>query len=224
MRPKTIGIIGGAGPLAAVTLLEQILCFAQLLYGCYRDRDFPKIYLISFPFSEMLEPNISVKQVQEELKNALNELRGMGAAVLAIACNTLHSFLAENEEDERLIHLPKVLARNLSHLDRSLPLVLCTSTSVRFNLHRRFFPCLYPDPPFQRELDQMIARILKGEERKAIAEQLKEMIRMQGVNTVVLGCTELSLISHQLNGLSQKIIDPLTLVAKEILTVSFTKP
>jgi len=98
MKPKPIGIISGAGPLAGAALLDRILYLAGSTYGCYKDGDFPKIFLLSFPFSEMLSPEMDIAQLQKELSSCLSQLRKSGAAVLAIACNTLHAFLDENED------------------------------------------------------------------------------------------------------------------------------
>jgi aspartate racemase len=67
MKPKSIGIIGGAGPLAGAFLLERVLSISNKTYGCYRDSDFPKIFLISFPFSEMLSPTINTAKLRDEL-------------------------------------------------------------------------------------------------------------------------------------------------------------
>ncbi len=50
MKPIPIGIVGGAGPLAGAALLERIFSLSGSLYGCYKDADFPKVLLLSFPF------------------------------------------------------------------------------------------------------------------------------------------------------------------------------
>ncbi len=63
MKPKSIGIIGGAGPLAGALLLERILILSGSEYGCYKDADFPEVILLSFPFSEMLTPERDVLQI-----------------------------------------------------------------------------------------------------------------------------------------------------------------
>lgn len=216
MRPKTIGILGGAGPLAGARLLDRILRFAQLNYGCCKDADFPKIILISFPFSEMLAEDIDVPKLRSELKNCLNELRGCGAEILAIACNTLHVFLDEEEKD--LIRLPDAVAAKLKE---EIPLVLCTSTSARYNLHNRFFPCSYLNASQQLELDSLIGSILQGEE--TIVEKLAKIIENQKAESVVLGCTELSLFREQINLPSKTIIDPLEIVAETLVEKAFRR-
>ena len=99
MRPDSIGIVGGTGPMAGAFLLERLFSLAGSLYGCHRDADFPEVLLLSFPFSEMLSPPIDRKRVEEELSLVLAKLRKNGCAILAIACNTLHTFLKDEGED-----------------------------------------------------------------------------------------------------------------------------
>src|SRR5262245_18866784 len=114
MKPNSIGIVGGAGPIAGVALLERVLLLSQTKYGCYRDADFPKVFLLSFPFSEMLVEEVNAKQISQELSECLYQLRQNGAAVLAIACNTLHAFLDESEDLNDLVHLPLNVAKEIA--------------------------------------------------------------------------------------------------------------
>jgi aspartate racemase len=219
MKPKSIGVIGGAGPLAGAFLLERIFSLSGEIYGCYRDADFPKVFLISFPFSEMLCPNMDVAKLRQEITECLKQLRKNGASVLAIACNTLHAFLDKKDELSDLVHLPRILAEKVSLYDN--PLVFCTSTSVQFGLHKQFFPCIYPDEQTQQEVDGIIDQVLKGVKRLVVLKKLEKLIQAQNVNTVILGCTELSLFSAQLSIPNKLIIDPLELMANKILEISF---
>ncbi len=214
--PKTIGIISGAGPRAGVYLLDRLLCLAQEEYGCCRDRDFPKILLLSYPFSEMLTEGVDITPVKQELQGCLTTLRSQGASVLAIACNTLHSFLEGENPD--LVSLPELLASKVAGGPK--PLVLCTSTSVRFQLHRRHFPCIYLSKEAQRELDRAIDEILSGEEEKALI-RLNAILQQTPEQTILLGCTELSQCASRLKIEGKKIIEPLEIAARKILEKSF---
>ena len=221
MTPKSIGIVGGAGPLAGVSLLERVLSLSGSKYHCSKDADFPKVFLLSFPFSEMLSEEINVEQLRKELKDCLDQLRKNGAAVLAISCNTLHAFLDENEDLTDLVHLPQALAMAIPK--KEMPLVLCTSTSMRSALHQKFFPCIYPDLPMQSQVDRIIERILNGDDFQMIIQDLLKLIQTQEQNTIVLGCTELSLFTQHLLLCNKLIIDPLDIVANKILEKSFFK-
>jgi aspartate racemase len=218
MKPKPIGILGGAGPLAGALLLERVLSLAGSLYGCQRDSDFPKVFLLSFPFSEMLSPQIDVPLLRKELKECLDQLRRNGAEVIAIACNTLHAFL-DTQLSFDLIHLPQEVANALPTSE--IPLVLCTSTSVQFEVHRCFFPCIYPESSVQEEIDSVIDQILKGINRRMILKQLLAILNSQKASTIVLGCTELSLFTNDLLLKNKVIIDPLEIVANKLLIRSF---
>ncbi len=169
----------------------------------------------------MLSPEMDVAQLRKELSECLNQLRTNGAAVLAIACNTLHAFLDESEDLIDLIHLPKVIVTEIPTSE--IPLVLCTTTSVQFGLHKRFFPCIYPSSQTQKQIDRLMDQILKGSEQQAIIQDLLKILRAETANTIILGCTELSLFTKQLSPLNKLIIDPLEIVAKKVLRKKFFK-
>lgn len=219
MKSKTIGIIGGAGPMAGAYLLERVIYLAGKIYGCHEDADFPKVLLVSFPFSDMLSVKKDDATLRKELKECLTLLRRDGASVIAIACNTLHAFLDAKEDLSDIVHLPCSLVEAMPLLEK--PLVLCTSTSRQLELHRKFFPCIYPDSKMQIEVDNVIDLILKGTEKSVVIERLTEIIRAQDANTIVLGCTELSLFYANLPQFNKLILDPLEIVATKLLKRSF---
>lgn len=217
MKP-IIGIVGGAGPLAGAFLLERIFSLAGKIYGCSKDADFPKIFLISFPFSEMLDSTLDFAKLQQELSGCLKQLRKNGASILGIACNTLHAFLAPKDDSSDLIHLPRLLAEN----GFCKPLVFCTSTSAQFGLHNRFFPCIYPGKKVQEEIDGIIDEVLKGADKLTILSKLKPLIQAESADTIILGCTELPIFSAELTVPNKQIIDPLELMANRILEKFFS--
>lgn len=213
MKPKSIGIVGGAGPLAGVLLLKRILSLSQDLYQCSKDSDFPKVLFINFPFSEMLKGPDPI-QIKQELSDCLTLLRKNGAHLIAIACNTLHAFLDENQED--IISFPKAVTEEISNGEK--PLVLCTSTSAKARLHNQFFDCIYPSRAIQEKIDGIIDLILKGEDGLIPLTTLLGEVSHQ---VIILGCTELSLLTKHLDFVDKTIIDPLEIVAKKLITKAF---
>jgi len=219
MKPKIIGIVGGAGPLAGANLLERVLILSNRSYNCYRDADYPQILVNSFPFSDMLTSEKDNLLLRSELSLCLNQLRAQGAEVLAIACNTLHNFLDADQEREDLIHLPRLLSMEMG--SREVPLILCTMTSRENNLHKQFFECTYPEISVQAKVDEIIDRILKGKDLQLIAKDLLALIENEAASKVILGCTELSLFAKELATSKKKIIDPLEILAQKIVEKSF---
>jgi aspartate racemase len=205
--------------MAGSYLFERVIVLATEKYQCYRDKDFPRIVLLSFPFSEMLTQEKDPIFLAKELSESLSQLRKSGSDILAIACNTLHLFLDEKDDLNDLIHLPKAVKEALSLNEE--PLVFCTSTARQSELHRRFFPCVYPDTKVQFEIDEIIQEILKGCEKEVIIERLLRVIEQEKAKTIILGCTELSLFFKYLKIANKKIIDPLEILAKKILEKSF---
>lgn len=219
MKPKIIGIVGGAGPLAGACLLERVLILSNRRYGCYRDADYPQVLLNSFPFSDMLTSKKDNMLLKAELRLSLNQLRAQGAEVLAIACNTLHNFLDADQDREDLINLPRMLGEELCL--EEMPLVLCTTTSRENNMYKKFLECSYPEPSIQIKVDEIIDRILQGAGSHQIVTDLLTLIEEGTASTVILGCTELSLFAKELSVSNKKILDPLEILAKKILEKSF---
>lgn len=222
MKPKTLGIVGGAGPLAGAYLLERVLVLSNRQYGCYRDADYPQILLNSFPFSDMLTAEKDDSLLKTELSFCLDQLRSQGAEVIAIACNTLHNFLDLDQDQEDLLNLPRLLGEALR--SEESPLVFCTTTSREKEMHKKFFDCTYPEPSIQTKVDDIIDRILRGMESDQIIVDLLALIEQSNASTVILGCTELSLFTQKLTISSKKVIDPLEILAKKILEKSFSRP
>lgn len=219
MKTKTIGIISGAGPLAGSYLLERIFSLSISKYGCYKDCDFPKVFLLNFPFSEMLAKEIDSNNLRNELKECIDLLRKNNCNILAIACNTLHAFLDSNDDYKDLVKLPKITGSQIPL--KETPIVLCTSTSKKFGVHKDSFRCEYPSESVQLKIDLIIDQILKGKDPKSSAKELVGIMKKLSANVIVLGCTELSLISKYFSQCNKLIIDPLEIMANKILEISF---
>lgn len=205
--------------MAGVLFTERVFQLASSLYGCHNDADFPQLILISFPFSDMLSSEVDAPLLRQELNSTLERLRKNGAAVLSIACNTLHAFLEEVPKD--LVHLPAILKEALPIGEK--PLVLCTTTSAKFGLHKRFFPCSYPSIKTQVEVDRIIDQILRGVSLEVISQDLLKILESEKAHTIILGCTELSLTAKYLSQSKKRIFDPLEIAARKVLDLSFAE-
>nr|BFF38232.1 aspartate racemase [Tenacibaculum mesophilum] len=88
---KTIGIIGGMGPMAGVELHKRLI----LQNNSTKDQHHLSIVHASFPSkivdrSEFLENKIE-ENPGHEILNEISSLVSVGASVFGIACNTAHS-------------------------------------------------------------------------------------------------------------------------------------
>jgi aspartate racemase len=82
---------------------------------------------------------------------------------------------------------------------------------------------VYPSKKVQGEIDLLIDLILAGAEMDVIVPRLLEIIEREESSTIILGCTELSLFAKSLDVSNKRIIDPLQVVAKKIISKSWRK-
>jgi len=227
----TLGIIGGAGPMAGSLLFQTVIQLAQQKYGCRRDADFPFLMLLNFPFADMLQGQQTVAQAQvirTQLQHCFTMLSAHGIKAVAIACNTLHAFLDPQMTQgiPAFVHMAAETANRVEQCRVNRVLTVCSGTSIRHQLHRKFFDCLYPELQTQSLLDQLIQRILAGKYGPEDAKELASCIRRSSPDGVVLGCTELSLLESQFplhqHGLpmSTCVIDPNQIVAEKLCDLS----
>jgi aspartate racemase len=210
MPKKIIGVVGGAGPLAGLYMIERMIKYAQKNYNCYRDEDFPSIILLSYPFSDMLSVDVDNAKVSAELSGCINKLKSDGACQIVIACNTLHAFL---QKEVDITNMMSVLGQNLSESQISNPVVLCSGASARYQIHQQYFDCEYPDQMMQNRVDELIERVLHGECKEEMAAMLQGIIRQIANEVIILGCTELSLLADAINISHKKIIDSTETIA-----------
>jgi len=217
---KTLGVVGGAGPMAGALLLQKVIAVCQMQYGCVEDDDFPKMMLLSTPFSEMLRPH-SPFQAEEavagQLQASLDQLLNNGAGVIGIACNTLHSFLPAPPKE--LISLVELTNHALERGGRSGALVLATSSSRK----KGIYPSEGLSPCEQAFIDHLIRKVLSGNYSDRDGRVLEGLVLAKRVDRVVLGCSELSVLhkAYPLRLDEVDIIDPLDLLANELCRAAF---
>src|SRR5437762_333852 len=85
---KSIGIIGGAGPMASAFLYESILNVCQKEYRANDYADFPEILLLSYPFTRGDE-----EKIRSEIAECLLKLQHANASIFCIASHSFHAFL-----------------------------------------------------------------------------------------------------------------------------------
>lgn len=204
--PK-VGIVGGAGPMAGLLLCQRIIQICQQKYSCKQDADFPYLMLVSYPFGDMLKME-SVKQqalIQMQLADCLETFALQNIQLGAIACNTLHAFLS-TELPIKVVNIVEQVSQALKGKKVKTSLVLCSRTSVQSKLHKSYFDCLYPHEDWQAEIDDLIDRVLAGQESMQDVDQLICQIQtfrsalpidQEESLGIVLGCTEFSVLNEK---------------------------
>ena len=223
---RTIGILGGMGPLATVDLFRRIVEMAD----SPNDQGHPRVLIdsntnISHRTAAIL--NGGAAPLPEMVRSALLLERG-GADVLIMCCYTPHNF---SPEICRFVHLPflNMLEETAkAALDKGFKSVglLATDGTIRSGVYAREFEhhgieLLTPGPEGQKALMEMIYSGVKAGKTtwptEAVAQVLSDLAG-RGARAAVLGCTELPLAFENYRIESPlPLLDPTAILAKSAL-------
>lgn len=234
---KTIGVVGGVGPLAGVDFQRKVVSQTK----AERDQDHLDVLSVSFPgripdrTAYLLgdEPTNPAVPLAEQL--AL--LEGAGAEIGAIPCNTAHAPRIFGEIQRILaergarIALLNMIDEVMDFVAGALPQaakvgVLCTLGTYRTRLYddalaARGFAPLTPDEGGKREIHDAIyskRHGVKSVGANPVAQarilQAIGHLKAKGAQAVVLGCTELPIVIEGRTAMGIPAIDPTLLLAR----------
>jgi aspartate racemase len=216
---KTIGILGGLGPAASCRLYDMLI----RMHAVTCDQDHPDVFLYSktsVPDRTAFLLGKSDVSPLPALVTGLQTLQQAGAQVLAIPCATAHHFIAELQAcvDVPLLDMLALTAQHCAKQGITRAGLLCTQGS-------------YHSGAFARALQQAGVEAIVPHDTQAVMDiinavklgrpvsglhALCEPLLLQGAQTVILGCTELSLLAEP----DEHTTDPLIILAQELLCVS----
>ena len=204
---KRIGLIGGLSPESTIHYY-QIIC--REFNRQHGGLNFPEITLESVNLQRLVtlfEKN-DWDGVAAILLAALQRLKAAGADFAAILANTPH-----NAYDRLRDHLPvpvltimDATADALHEDGRRNVALLGTKATMEFGFFQRHFASKgietqVPEAAERQELDRIVWEELShGKIEQASRQAAREMMRKlqdQGVEAVILGCTELSLLIQE---------------------------
>ncbi len=218
---KTIGIIGGMGPLATADL------FAKLVRLTAAENDREHIHTIidsntAVPDRTAAILGMGPSPVPELMKSA-KLLENAGADLLVMPCNTAHFFYDEIRAATRLplLHMLRLTADEIGRRKLDRVAVLATEGTVKTGIYARLFeergiPYLLPDGAGQSAVTGAIYAGVKAGRRdydtSALRRALDELME-RGAEAFVLGCTELPVAFEQYR-LDYPVVDPTEALAK----------
>lgn len=225
---KIAGILGGMGPEATVDLMRRIIRFTPALddfdhVRCIVDNN-PKV------------PS-RIKAIIEGcgedpgpcMADMARRLESWGADFLAISCNTAHYYY-ESVSNAVKIPVINLIDIVVSHVKKNIPdcrkIGVIASTAVLLTglyekkFHEAGIEVIYPNPIFQERLLNVIKNIKTGDTSEKTVKEYKQVCEhlcSTGVKSVIIACTELSIISCDLG---VDIVDAADILAHEIIAKS----
>lgn len=215
MEKKTIGIIGGMGPLATADLFEKIILHTK----AQRDQDHLRV---------LIDSNTSIPDRTEALLHGGQDptpqltasaalLENMGAQVLIMPCNTAHSFYDPIAAAVHIpvLHMIRLTAQALQKRGISAAGLLATDGTLQAGIYQQAFAgtgidLLAPEGADQQAImDISYWGVKAGDlhfDPSATCRAMENLLR-RGAQTLILGCTELPLAA-QLYHLDYPFTDP----------------
>ena len=220
MDKKTIGIIGGMGPMATADLFTRIINLTDA------KKDSEHIHIIIDNNTKIPDRTSAILNGTESplpyLIESANKLKDAGADFLIIPCITSHGFYDEliKNIDIPVLNIVEETAKYLKSISVRKSVLLATdgtrSTGVFGKIFDKYeIELLYPCETAQRSLMDVIYKGVKaGELNFDTSTVNNELIKLcaEGAQTVILGCTELPLAA-QLYSLHGNLVDPTQILA-----------
>ncbi len=207
---QRIGIIGGLGPESTLEYYRGIIDAFNRQTG---DFQYPEIVIYSMNLGEvlaMLDAD-DWSSLANALLEALDALHKAGADFGAIASNSPHIVWEKIQPASPipLISIVEMVCQEATRMGVKRPGLLGTSMTMRTDYyHRRMkqdgieavSPRLEDQALIQHFLDTEIEKgIFKDETRDKLLEMVDSMRAEEGIDSVILGCTELPLILTESN-------------------------
>jgi len=216
----TLGVLGGMGPAATLDFLQKLQAYTP----AKKDQDHLRVLMD-------LNPQVPDRNVPGSLSGAVlaemaGALRGAGAEVLAMPCNTAHADagVIQRASGLPLIDLIETGAQAAAETGGARAGVLGTKGAVR--LYREYLAAqamglVSLGPESQDRFMELIYRIKAGDvgqDVRAGMKALAEELVAQGAEVVVAGCTEAPLVLSAAD-VRVPFVDPGDLLARRCVAV-----
>lgn len=222
---KTVGILGGMGPLATVDLFYKIVTLTDA------NSDNDHLHIIVDNYTSIPDRTSYILGHGEDPKKYLIEsalkLEAMGADVIIMPCNTAHYFY---DEIVKYTHVPflnmiEETAKEIKKMNPQIRKVglLATEGTCRAKIYDNILnkygiETMKPDAAKQSIITNLIYGIKKGikEFNKNDVNSVISYFELQGIDTIILGCTELP-VAFQTLGIIGNYIDATKILAQSAI-------
>ena len=219
---KTIGIIGGMGPLATYDLAEKI--YDNTVAYCDQD-NIPVLIDCNTRIADRTAAILhGGADPLPEMKKSAKRLEAAGADVLMMSCNTAHFFYDRVCEDINVpvLHMPRLTAQLLLGMGVKRAGVLATDGTCESGVYGRALEEAGITPVYLSEEKQKIIMSLIYDHVKADILDFSDLdidgviseMQEKGAEVLILGCTELPIA---FNIIRQKVlpsVDPTEVLAR----------
>ncbi|MGE7843318.1 aspartate/glutamate racemase family protein [Lysinibacillus sp. NPDC093712] len=221
MKKQTLGIIGGVGPLATMFIGEMIVRRTKAT------KDQEHVHTIIDNDTNIPDRTAFILDKTKEnpvpvLIEDAKKLASVGANLIAIPCNTAHTFYDEIAQGSPIpvLHMIRETAKRANDLGAKRVGILATTGTLTSRMYQDaleefgIIPVI-PDDQMKEKVMAIIYDYVKA--GKDVTQEdwlpIEEAMLALNCDRIVLGCTELSIVNRDLK-LSDKYIDSLIVLAE----------
>ncbi len=203
-KDKTLGVIGGLGPIATAHFMELVINMTDAKI----DQQHVPMIVYNMPYipdrTAYILDNTKDDPLPEMLRIGM-QLHRQGADCIAIPCVTAHYFFDRLEAGipAPLINGVEETVRHLKENGIQKVGIMATSGTARSGIFHRELTAQGMDPiaPDEKAQEDVMHLIFQNIKAGKLAEMdrfytVAASLRRQGAQAIILGCTELSLIKR----------------------------
>ena len=220
---KTLGIIGGVGPLATMLIGEMIVRRTKA------QKDQEHVHTIIDNDTSIPDRTAYILDHTKEnpvpyLQRDAKKLAEYGAGVICIPCNTAHSFYEELQATTSVpvLHMIRETAKRAKALGAQRVGILATDGTLTTKVYQTaleeqgIIPVV-PNATIQQQVMSVIYDYVKAgrDVPQAVWAPIEQA--MTECDRIILGCTELSIVNKELK-LGACYIDSLIVLAESAIT------
>ena len=199
VKQKVVGIVGGMGPFATVSFFQKLVDLTPA------KKDWEHLHII-------IDNNVKIpsrtrailyqeKSPVDGIVKSIKGLQKMGAEVIALPCNSAHYFLDDilSKINIPLLNLIEMTSKSVIRQGLKRPLIVGGHITTQIKLYSRYLPeAVYPKGKWNKVITDIIEEIKvsstdPGDGKHAKFFNLVHCYKDR-IDSVILACTELSLI------------------------------
>ncbi len=199
---KTVGVIGGLGPVATLDFFERILNRTRAT----REQDHLRLLIDNN--TKVPDRNAFMRgdgpSPAPALASSARGLQVAGADFIVMACNTAHAWEAEIRAAISVPFLSIIdeTVKVVADLRPEAVGVLAGDACVAAGLYQNALKtagvrCIMPDANTQKSLMELIYRIKSGDTGETVrraSAKIAQKLEAQGAEVIIAGCTEIPIV------------------------------
>lgn len=200
-KQKVIGVVGGMGPYATVSFFQELVDLTPA------KKDWEHLHIIIDDNPKIPSRTRAVLYGEtspvEGIVKSINGLQGMGAEVVTLPCNSAHYFFNDiiSKINIPLLNLVEIASDGIKKRGLKKPLILGGHITTHEKLYSKYLPeAVYPTNKWAKNISDIIEEIKfdPNDLTDGKYARIFDLISyyQNYIDSIVLACTELSIIFH----------------------------